>query len=506
MPHEHSVIDTDTHFIIDGRTKVISFAGDNLPVIVQYDHNSERMTFELPRSIEGHDMTACNKVEVHYINIDKNTKQQKAGAYEVSDMTAPEDSADTVSFSWLNSNQATQLIGPLSFLVKFKCVAEDGTVEYEWNTAKFTGLAVQDGINNTEVIAEEYADILAAWDGRIAALEQNPSGVQTINGVAPDDEGNVMLDMPEQVQSDLSVNDESDPAFVKGRTHYVTKTLETVLPETTYETYGKYPYGDGYYWSQSTWSAVHTYTFRVTFDGVVYDNLVSPDDSSLGNLSFENGSYEDNGLPFLVTVGSMGSMYIVSKTEGTHTIKAEKYVIEYVKLDSNYLSDNVVLNGKGATGYNAIALGGAQKASGFASFAEGYNTSATNYHAHAEGSSTVASGQYGSHAEGTNTTASGSDGSHAEGKYTLASSASQHAQGKYNIEDKASTYAHIVGNGTSTSKRSNAHTLDWSGNAWFAGTVEGTGIILKSSTADSTKRFLVTVDDSGTLAATEITE
>lgn len=33
------------------------------------------------------------------------------------------------------------------------------------------------------------------------------------------------------------------------------------------------------------------------------------------------------------------------------------------------------------------------------------------------------------------------------------------------------TYAHIVGNGTSDTKRSNAHTLDWKGNAWFAGDV-----------------------------------
>ena len=35
-------------------------------------------------------------------------------------------------------------------------------------------------------------------------------------------------------------------------------------------------------------------------------------------------------------------------------------------------------------------------------------------------------------------------------------------------EDK---YAHIVGNGTSNKNRSNAHTLDWEGNAWFAGDV-----------------------------------
>ena len=47
------------------------------------------------------------------------------------------------------------------------------------------------------------------------------------------------------------------------------------------------------------------------------------------------------------------------------------------------------------------------------------------------------------------------------------------AQGKYNILDRKSpnTYAHIVGNGTSDSARSNAYTLDWQGNGTFAGTV-----------------------------------
>ena len=33
------------------------------------------------------------------------------------------------------------------------------------------------------------------------------------------------------------------------------------------------------------------------------------------------------------------------------------------------------------------------------------------------------------------------------------------------------TYSHIVGNGTSDTERSNAYTLDWEGNAWFAGDV-----------------------------------
>lgn len=80
-----------------------------------------------------------------------------------------------------------------------------------------------------------------------------------------------------------------------------------------------------------------------------------------------------------------------------------------------------------------------------------------------------------SHAEGEDTTASG-ESSHAEGNGTVASGDYQHVQGKYNIEDNNNKYAHIVGNGTDDNNHSNAHTLDWEGNAWYAGQVEGTNL------------------------------
>lgn len=94
---------------------------------------------------------------------------------------------------------------------------------------------------------------------------------------------------------------------------------------------------------------------------------------------------------------------------------------------------------------------------------------------HAEGSGVLALGTD-SHAEGKRTVAAGSD-SHAEGYCTRAMSGSQHVQGAYNIEDASGVYAHIVGNGSSESNRSNAHTVDWDGTAWFAGDVKigGTG-------------------------------
>lgn len=118
-------------------------------------------------------------------------------------------------------------------------------------------------------------------------------------------------------------------------------------------------------------------------------------------------------------------------------------------------------------GQNAFAEGGNTKASGSNSHAEGDSTIASNSKSHAEGYNAKASGEI-SHAEGSYTTASGVI-SHAEGWGTVASGEYQHVQGKNNISDTIS--AHIVGNGSSDSKKSNAHTLDWQGNAWFAGDV-----------------------------------
>ena len=171
-------------------------------------------------------------------------------------------------------------------------------------------------------------------------------------------------------------------------------------------------------------------------------------------------------------------------------------------LETDLLLQNSISLGRiGDIGAGSSAIGGSVIASGMASHAEGAITTASGENSHAEGNSTTASGEnshaegygslasgYGSHAEGSTTTASGVS-SHAEGDYTTASGASshaegygskassqfQHVQGKYNIEDTNRRYAHIVGNGAGDAKRSNAHTLDWKGNAWFAGKLSQEG-------------------------------
>lgn len=140
-------------------------------------------------------------------------------------------------------------------------------------------------------------------------------------------------------------------------------------------------------------------------------------------------------------------------------------------LDGNAIGSARTIGAKDSEGQPlgeyAWAEGSNTIARGWGSHAEGNNTIASGESSHAEGSYTTASGIQ-SHAEGYNTTASGQI-SHAEGRGTVAQGKNQHVQGIYNIED--TTSAHIVGNGGDNYSRSNAHTLDWQGNAWFAGDV-----------------------------------
>lgn len=117
-----------------------------------------------------------------------------------------------------------------------------------------------------------------------------------------------------------------------------------------------------------------------------------------------------------------------------------------------------------ASGTYSHAEGSGTEALQNSSHAEGNQTTASGQYSHAEGSVTTASGQN-SHTEGLRTTASGQN-SHAEGYRTTASSENQHAQGKWNIEDVNNKYADIIGNGSSSSARSNAATVSWDGISW----------------------------------------
>lgn len=101
---------------------------------------------------------------------------------------------------------------------------------------------------------------------------------------------------------------------------------------------------------------------------------------------------------------------------------------------------------------------------------ENHFSLALGHAAHEEGNGSFALEDV-THAEGEYTLAK-ARGSHTEGFGAIASGSYQHVQGKFNVEDKDNKFAHIVGNGEDDNSRSNAHTVDWQGNAWFAGEIK----------------------------------
>jgi hypothetical protein len=155
--HSHDITDSDHYFKINATTREISTRSDKL-YLVQYDHDSERFTFEMPRYLEEHDMTRCSRIEIHYTNITRNKKEQNNDVYIVKTKDAEYDS-DSFMFSWLVSSNATQLVGSLKFSVSFICLDESGNVEYEWSTAVYENIQVLAKLEHTAMIREQYPDL-----------------------------------------------------------------------------------------------------------------------------------------------------------------------------------------------------------------------------------------------------------------------------------------------------------------------------------------------------------
>lgn len=162
MGHQHEIIDHDKHFIIDPVTRKITPAKPEKINLVQYDHNSERYTFEIPRYVEGHDMSLCDIVQIHYLNISSDKQRRNPGLDESHDISLLQGDEEKVIFTWLISRNATQLSGSLNFAIRLACVTGD-KIDYDWHTEIHSGIKVSNGIDNGPVIVQDYADVLEEW-------------------------------------------------------------------------------------------------------------------------------------------------------------------------------------------------------------------------------------------------------------------------------------------------------------------------------------------------------
>lgn len=250
MAHTDKIKDTETHFTIDPTTRTIATDSSGNNIIVQYDHNSERFTFEIPRYVDGHDMSESTEVRIHYRNASSNNLSKTNGVYIPDDVVISEDDENMLTFSWLLSSATTQYIGYLHFSIQFVCLNGD-TVEYAWNTGIYKDVTVIESINNAEVIVEQYPDVLEQWRqelfdaGGDAVVNVNTAeanalsaieakGAETIDSI-PDD----YTELVRVVDENTQVTDENRCAIIKtgeivSRNEKRITNLEQGLPDDTF--------------------------------------------------------------------------------------------------------------------------------------------------------------------------------------------------------------------------------------------------------------------------------
>lgn len=315
------------------------------------------------------------------------------------------------------------------------------------------------------------------------------------------------------VQSDWNQNDETAADYIKNRPFYAGDPAETVLVEESTATFAD---EGGVYGAEvtSTFLATVGETYKVSWDGTVYESVCADYRAGLfaiGNLSIA-GAGADTGEPFLIVPNGSSIFIYTADTSASHTFSISGLAVEVVKIPDKYISDtfrDVVIAGNPLkwstddwTKYYGLFQNGKLLKINVArdSNAEGY----------------VLSMFYNAVTRVTKITTITEDG----GLYYLSTNSTTKESYWSPVFDSDNLYLRYIQTGGDINpiNREEYDRLDLSNGLSFTTkkanedmvprkvVLEGDKeIVLSSSTANSTKKFKITVDDSGTISATEVT-
>ena len=142
------------------------------------------------------------------------------------------------------------------------------------------------------------------------------------------------------VQPDWNQNDSTQPDYVKNRPFYTGDPVETVLVEESTVSFSFFK-DEGMYMGQleSTFEATVGETYKVYWDGAAYECtcVLIENLPAIGNPSIM-GPGSDTGEPFLMGVKNGRRIIIMTAdTSASHTIFIRGYAESVVKIDQKYL-------------------------------------------------------------------------------------------------------------------------------------------------------------------------
>ena len=312
------------------------------------------------------------------------------------------------------------------------------------------------------------------------------------------------------VQPDWNQNDGTAADYIKNRPFYTGDPEYTVFVE---ESTVSFSGSSGLYSAQiqSNFEATVGETYKVTWDGVVYE-CACVDFSGipfLGNLSIAFGG-SDTGEPFLMGINNGSGIGIYTKdTSVSHTISISGSIAEVIQIPDKYISDtfkDVVIAGNPRNWsendwvkyYGLFQSGKLLKISGIgSSYSDGYALSMFYVPKGAHNISAIDSTG--------NLYSLGINNDSEENKFYWDPIVSYDAfYFRYDKTGSGDSEAYkrleALDGLTFTTKEANEDAVRQK--VVLEGDKE---LILSSSTSGSMKKFKITVNDSGTISATEVT-
>ena len=319
------------------------------------------------------------------------------------------------------------------------------------------------------------------------------------------------------VQPDWNQNDETAADYVKNRPFYAGDPVETVFVKESTVSFAD---DGGLYVAEvvSTFSATVGDTYKVYWDGTVYESICADYRAGLfaiGNLSIA-GAGADTGEPFFI-VPDGSSIYIyTADTSASHTFSISGFSVDFVKIDEKYLpvaGDDIYGVVKKSEIVSAYQFSLKAPHDEIIKAISEFKVGKANIKWHGQN---VIYAFY-----------NDSDDSiycifakepfrehkflNKDGFYihTISSSIYMDVSGgnfriysNYGEDDKTYANINVKGENSDITLNLSCDHLAMNNNE----ILNRKELILSSSTANSTKKFKITVDDSGTLTATEITQ
>lgn len=126
MANHSSIKDDGAKFQIIPSTRKIVVPQSHKVIGTLNEHNSEQLTFQCPKTIDGHDIANCAEKYISWTNA-----AGDEGSYEIKDIESDD---ENVYFPWLVDMGVTAAAGAVAFSVHFEDFSESGELLYRFGT------------------------------------------------------------------------------------------------------------------------------------------------------------------------------------------------------------------------------------------------------------------------------------------------------------------------------------------------------------------------------------